>query len=203
MVSLRQFETDQSGTFGNAAHPDALPGKAALKLARMARAVDLLVEHPAPTIVTLAQELGISRATVYRILGDDGFQALLKKALAGRIALVARKAMDQIERALDEGTPALRLKAATWLLERQQKLQQMTSPADRQFSAEEKFAAFTAKIEELKVRRQGQGGAGAPTDVGGFSLAEAARLSLQQKADADEDLADAELLDDDRDLKTT
>jgi len=200
MVSTRQFETDQSGSYGNAQHPECFPAKEALKLARMAKAVDLLVEHPAPTVFVLSKELRLSRATVYRMFAEQGFQMLLRKALEGRIGLVARRAMDVVEKAMEEGSPALRFKAATWLLERHHKLGKLAAEDDAKFRGTQAAAQLRAMLASMDADRagsaSGSSGGALPLPPEEQSYQEAAKVAVLQARTTADELADAELLDD-------
>ncbi len=124
-TSLRSLETTEDGYGSAALTPDFLPGPArqvALREQQLAKAVEHIVTAPAPTMVSLAATLRVSRATAYRILAMPGFQEKLREMLTGRLAMTVQKAFAVVEHTMETGSPSLRLRAAQFLIERHDKL---------------------------------------------------------------------------------
>jgi hypothetical protein len=198
MTLLRQLAKNTSGVYGSTPAPETLPGKAALKAGRMAKAVELLIVDPQPNVTVLAEKLGVSRATFYRMLADPLFQVMLQKALSGRISMVATRALDAIEKTLDTGSPSLRFKAAAWLLERIDKLRAASgAPTQKELDK----AVVRARAEELLARmrasRFGEDITGRleshEDDRTETGLEGAARALLDDERRTEDELADAEL----------
>lgn len=129
MVSLKRIAKSHvplGDVYGRAeTDPDYLPDEqrqSLLKERRMLRAIEWVIGEPAPTATGMAEVLGISRATVYRMLAHPRFQVMLRTQLSGRMGMSVQKALATVERTLERGSPLLQLRAATWLLERWDRL---------------------------------------------------------------------------------
>ena len=120
---------------------------------------------------------------------DDAFQILLRKTLAGRLTFLAKKALDRVEKTLDDGTPALRFKAATWLLERHDKL----SAVGGMDAEQQESATPEARVRILLDRMRSEKGL-PPKDVPDQTpVQRAAMATVSAWPAAEEELIDAEL----------
>jgi hypothetical protein len=153
-----QMEVADRGTVGVSGGGLLSPQRqVALKERQIAKAVEHVATAPAPTMATLAAELGVSRATAYRIAALPAFQRMLQQALTGRLTIAVQKAFAVIENTMEDGSPSLRLRAAMWMAERHDKLSQLAmteaaKPRD-DLAAADAMAQLRLLIASSKVDR--------------------------------------------------
>lgn len=155
-ATLRPLET-RPGVYGSAElTPEFLPSpqrQLALKERQLAKAVEHVVTAPAPTMASLAAELGVARATAYRIVGMPAFQSMLREALTGRLAVTVQKAFSVVEHTMETGSPNLRLRAAQFLIERHDKLSAVAMAGPAAGTNATKVAEAMMQLEKIRVRR--------------------------------------------------
>jgi hypothetical protein len=179
--------------------PSDLPtpaGRDAIKLVRIGRAVEWLATHPDPNVNGLAAYLRVSRATAYRLLASPAFRLLLRREMEGRLTLMVRKAMDAVVETIENAPPTLRFRAAAWLIERFDKLQDVASgEADTGWKMAAARAEANSLLNELRARRQVAESeavvtavapeSGADVDVIDLGLVVRAGKSLERRLDAE------------------
>lgn len=156
-ASLRPLATTSAGYGSAELTPEFLPGPArqlALKERQIAKAVEYVATAPRPTMEALAAELGVSRATAYRVVGMPEFQEMLRQTLTGRLAVTVQKAFSVVEDTMETGSPSLRLRAAQFLIERHDKLSAVAGAGPKVGSpSATAFGAVMIKIQLTRLKR--------------------------------------------------
>ncbi len=157
-VTLRRIAksaTPPGDVYGKAElDPSFLPDeqrRSVLKELRMGKAVEWLVAQQRPTVEGLAELLGVSRATIYRMLANVKFQALLRQQVLGRMAVVVQRAHAEVVKTMEEGSPMLRFRAATWLMERWDRICEAAGHATDEATGQEAVAEAQARSVIMKV----------------------------------------------------